>query len=228
MYKMNWVDILMLVIVGWSVWRGLVTGLVKGLAGLVGIFLGFLTAFKYSGPLTEYINNHWQLAEKIKDLLPVNPSSWMNSVVQPELTQELKLPEGIVNLDLYGQQALSVIDSLKSSFAQGLLEVVAFILIFMIVSHLIYFLGDLLSRTSRLILLGPVDRLGGLALGLVRGLIIIFILVSVVAPLQAPASVFFSGQHENWLVNSIQHSAGFSVCSKILYNLHGNFPGLPL
>jgi len=227
---MNWVDVTLLVIVGWSAWRGLATGLVEGVARLVGLFLGLLVAYNYYRPLAGYLNDQWHLADKVKGFLPFPSASWTDSVSLPALwrAQGLNLPEGLAGSNLHGQQVLSVVEKLQHSLAQGLMETGAFILIFLVVSSLTYFLGALAARAARWTFLGPVDRFGGLMLGLVRGLVVVLVLVALQAPLQAPVSLFSGGQQESWLARSFQQSAVIPVCWQLLVKLQGIYPGLLL
>lgn len=227
---MNWVDVALLVIIGWSTWKGLATGLVEGMVRLAGLFLGLLAAYNYYHPLAGYLNDQWHLAEKIKGLLPFPSASWTDSASLPALswTQGLNLPEGLTGPNLHGQQALSVVEKLQQFLSQGMVETGAFILIFLVASRLTYLLGTLAARAARWTFLAPVDRFGGLMLGLVRGLVIVLVLVALLVPLQAPVSLFPDGQQESWLARSFQLSALIPVCWQLLVKLQVIYPGLLL
>lgn len=227
---MNWVDVALLLIVGWSSWRGLATGLVEGVAGLAGLFLGLLAAYNYYHPLAGYLNDQWHLAEKVKGFLPFPSGSRTDPASLPVLdwAQGLNLPEVLASPNLHGQQVLSVVEKLQHFLAQGLVETGAFILIFLVVSRLTHLLGALAARAARWTFLGPVDRFGGLMLGFVRGLVIVLVLVALLVPLQAPVSLFPGGLQESWLARFFQQSALIPVCWQLLVKLQVIFPGLLL
>ncbi len=67
---MNWLDILLLVMIGFSVFKGLNSGLLKGLSGLLGFILGLAAALNFYQPLADMINLKWQILPFISGLLP--------------------------------------------------------------------------------------------------------------------------------------------------------------
>lgn len=207
---MNWVDVTILVIIGLFAWRGLTTGLLKGIARLAGLFLGILFAIKYDSQLADLAGSKWHLAEKLNKYLSFPSDLWNDSM---SWWSSRGLPFS------GGEQVQNILST-------RLLEMFAFILIFLVVYWLTYFVGSLLSRVARMAFLGPVDRLGGLALGFVNGLVIVLIMVALLLPLQVPVSLLNGGQTDNWYTRSIQRSVIIPKCQQLLTPFEGKFTNL--
>lgn len=71
---MNWLDIFLLVIIGFFVFKGLKSGLLKGLAGLLGFILGLAVALNFYQFLADMINLKWQVLPFISSRLPFSQS----------------------------------------------------------------------------------------------------------------------------------------------------------
>jgi len=204
---MNWVDVTILVIIGWFAWRGLTTGLLKGIARLAGIILGIVFAMKYDRQLADFAGSKWHLTEKLSKYFAFPTDLWNDS------------------MSWWSSNGLSFTggEQIQNILSMRLLEIIAFLLIFLVVYRLTYFVGAILSQVARMAFLGPVDRLGGLALGLVNGLVIVLILVALLTPLQIPVSMLNGGQKDNWYTRSIQSSVIIPKCRQFLTPLEGKF-----
>ncbi|HAG10847.1 MAG TPA: hypothetical protein DCK76_05585 [Desulfotomaculum sp.] len=202
---MNWVDVTILVIIGWFAWRGLTTGLLKGIARLAGIFLGIVFAMKYDSQLADFAGSKWHLTEKLSKYFSFPTDLWNES------------------MSWWSSQGSSFTggEQIQNILSMRLLEIIAFLLIFLVVYRLVYLVGSLLSKVARTAFLGPVDRLGGLALGIVNGLVIVLILVALMMPLQIPVSMFSGGQPDNWYTRSIQSSVIIPKCRHLLTPFEG-------
>ncbi|MBE3587876.1 MAG: CvpA family protein [Thermoanaerobacteraceae bacterium] len=150
---------LIILIIAWSAWRGLETGLVAGLARLTGLFLGLAAAMRYHTALAGYLSGQWPLEQWIRERLTA-PTGGM--------------PAGF-NLPAW-----------EKLIARGVLEILAFILILLLVSQLVCLAGQMAARAARFSFLGPVDRAGGVLLGAVRGLVLVVILLVLLAALTTP------------------------------------------
>jgi len=226
---MNWLDILLLFIIAWSAWRGLATGLFAGVARLAGLVLGAAFAYNYYLPLAEYADRQWHLESKIGDWLPL-PSAGETSVekIFTGLEKGYQAPGKLMSPDVFGQHSFSGVQNLSNIFSHGILEIAAFLVIFFVVAQLTCWVGLLFSKTAKLVFLGPVDRLGGLALGTLRGVIIVLVLLALVVPLEMPAYSSSGGHAAGWLAQAIEHSRIVPIFWQFLLKLKMIFPGMPL
>lgn len=222
---MNWLDIFFLIIIAWFAWRGLATGLIAGLARLAGLFLGLVVASSYSVPLAEYANKHWQLEDKLRKWLPFSAGSIPEPVAG--LEHGHRLPGKLITPDFLGQHGFGGLENFGQFLVSGLLEVAAFLFIFLLVAQLTSWIGSLVAVASRWTFLGPADRVGGLVLGLVCGVVIVLVLAALLIPLQMLAFPLPGGHQESWLSRAIEQSALVPLLRQILVKLPIIFPGLP-
>lgn len=226
---MNWLDILIVIIVGWYAWIGLRAGLVGGLARLLGAFLGLAAAFNFYRPLADTVNLKWNLVSYIGKWIPVPAlGSWVNMPGPANLlpAQGVPGPESQVLApkgSLYVLQGLG--ESLSRVLASGILDILCFILIFIVVSRLVVLLGALLGKIGSLLFLGPVDRFGGLLLGAAKGIVIAAVLVALLNAVQLPAVFFSGGRSSNWISLALQKSliAPHFIKALVIFNV--KFPG---
>ncbi|MGQ9532123.1 MAG: CvpA family protein [Desulfotomaculales bacterium] len=152
---MNWVDLLLLLLVLVSCWRGLCQGLVSGLAALVGLVGGFWLACRSYGVIGVQLAAWWPALSRALFWFPVPQTG--------TAAAKLGLPPGMLNLTLA--------------------DVLAFVVVFLVTERLAVAMGRVARGMVSTVGLGPLDRIGGLALGLLRAGIIILALAFVLAPL---------------------------------------------
>jgi uncharacterized membrane protein required for colicin V production len=153
---MNWVDLLLLLLVLVSCWRGLCQGLVSGLVALVGLVGGFWLACRSYALLGAHLAAWWPALSRALFWFPVPQKG--------AAAAKLALPPGLLNLTLA--------------------DVLAFLLVFLVTERLAVAVGRAARGMVRTAGLGSLDRFGGLALGLLRAGMIILALAFVLAPLR--------------------------------------------
>lgn len=226
---MNWLDVLLLLIIGGYTWVGLRSGLIGGLARLLGVLLGLAAAFNLYRPLSDMVNLKWNLVGVIGKWFPFSSPGaggrlpGADGLFMPGVPQAggglLQAPKG----SLFGLQGLG--DSISGLLASGILDILCFILIYLVVSKGVFILGALVAKLSRLFFLGPVDRLGGAALGAVKGVILALVVVALGNSLQVPAAYISGGQGPNWISLALQKSVLVPYLVKALVVVNLKFPG---
>ncbi|MFZ5591359.1 MAG: CvpA family protein, partial [Bacillota bacterium] len=105
----------------------------------------------------------------------------------------------------------------KRALSVGLLELLCFLLIFWGVASLVRLAGGAITRLLGLAMLGPVNRAGGLLLGLGTGLLLNLLLLAVLLRTQ-PALAFLGGSsgRVDWLSAALQHSLLVQFLSRLL------------
>ncbi|MCL6477923.1 MAG: CvpA family protein [Peptococcaceae bacterium] len=214
---MNWLDIVILIIIAWYAWAGLRSGLVYSLARLLGVLIGLAAAFNFYRPLADTVNLKWDLVSTIKKWIPVSFLGPEGGLSGPG--GQLLAPKG----SFYGMQSLG--ESVSRLLASGMLDILCFIVIFLVVSKAVVILGSLIGKAAKMFLLGPVDRAGGLLLGAAKGCIIAGALVALVAVLQVPGELFSGPGRPSWIGLALQKSmmAPYFIKAMTLLNIH--FPG---
>lgn len=173
--------------------------MIAGLARLAGLFFGLVMAFSYYVPLTEYANKQWHLENKMMELF-----------------------------FQFGQPGLRALEKLPSLVVHRLVEIVAFLLIFFVVSLLTCWVGSMIAYAARWTFFRPADRLGGLILGFLRGVVLVLIFLALLVPLQTAASALPDGCRVGWLGGALEQSALVPIFWQFLVKLQLLFPGLPL
>lgn len=220
---MNWLDIVFITLIGWNAWIGLKTGLVAGASRLIGVLAGFAAALSFYQPLADAVNLKWNLVSVI--------SKWMFSGGNKSGGGPLKAP-GSPDLFYPGPaepgifKGLSVIgESLSRVLASTILDIACFIIILMFVSGTISLLGVLAGKLFRVFFLGPVDRLGGTALGAAKGCVLSSVVVALAVSAQIPALFLSGGKNTTFLSLALQKSVLAPYFLKGLEYLKINFPG---
>jgi membrane protein required for colicin V production len=230
---MNWLDIIITVVLCWSLWRGLRIGLLAGSARLVGLLAGLLAAFCYYKPLARFVEGKWHLGTLIHSKL-IWPNFSLAPVKLGEFFSAIKFPD--INLSAYGEllphiavegKLKEVGEAFSKLLASGLLEICSFIIIFLVISFIVAMLGRLLGMALSFSIFGIIDRLGGAAFGLARGLILVFILLAVAVSLQWPAAVITGGHNPLWLADALKNSSMAPLFLKILLIYKFDIPGFP-
>ena len=177
---MNWLDWLIVVVLVFSAFQGLRRGLVLSVAKLAGVLLGFGMGITYYRDLAAYLNNQWQLDDKIMPLTgkileiffpaqltggpafyagsaaPINPYSMLNS---------------------YGEY-------LSSSFTAVIINAICFLTLIIITVWVVNLAGLILNKIADLSFLGPLNHVGGLFFGGVKGIIVVMIILTLISPFQ--------------------------------------------
>ncbi len=225
----NWLDILIVIIVGGYLLIGFKTGFIGGLARLLGALLGLAAALNFYRPLADMLNLKWNLVPAIGGWIPLSafgtkgklsgPWDLLHPVKVPGAESQLTAPAG----PIYTLQGVG--ESVSRMLASGILDILCFILIFLIVSMVVKWLGVLAGKLARLFFLGPVDRIAGALLGAAKGGVIAAVLVALANSLQVPASLISGSSNDNWISLALQKSILVPYFVKALVVLNARFPG---
>ncbi|MBC7106521.1 MAG: CvpA family protein, partial [Firmicutes bacterium] len=152
---MNWVDLLLLLLVLTSCWRGLHQGFICGVGALVGLVGGIWLACRSYALVGAQLAAWWPALGRVLLSYPAPQRG--------AAAATLGLPPALLNLTLA--------------------DVVAFVAVFVLTERLVVYLGRAASGAVSAVGLGALDRLGGLLLGVVRAGIIILALAYLLTPL---------------------------------------------
>lgn len=164
---MNWLDWLFVSLIILLTWRGFRTGFLAGCAGIAGLGLGIWLAARFHHAFAAYMADQWQLDEKIAANLG-------------NIQATSPVPAPFLPLPAAGREAAGTI-----------LELLAFVSIFLVLYLLVSLLLRLASTIISGTLLSPFNKLSGAVLGLAKGLLLSALALLVVVKLGPPAEVLF-------------------------------------
>lgn len=187
---MNTLDIIVIAVVGISALVGTVKGLIKTVFGLTSVIIAVILTLMFtpvvSGYLIENTSFDEMISEKAIELL--NISEHMNV----DIADTSKVSDTINGLELPGNITESMIDNLTpqivgvldvsnvvdyigSSIASMAVNALVFLTVFIVISILLNAIVTLLDLISQLPVLDQMNHIGGFGVGLVLGVIVVWI-----------------------------------------------------
>ncbi len=201
---MSWIDIAILAIFAWNLFRGYSKGLILTVASLLSYVAGYWTARQHShlvmerwmetpsliDPIREwaygYLEARWErpqtshLAEEnIQELwqqLPV-PSVVLDWI--PDYTEFNGLEDAMVLAEDW------VLAQATEAFLHFLVSFFSFILVFLVVKQLVFLAGIVINGFFKLPILNMANRTAGLIAGMLRGFIVIWLMTILLTPFAA-------------------------------------------
>lgn len=174
--------------------RGWTKGLILSFFNVVGFIGAAVIANRYHPRVTEYIIQHSNLFLKIQH--------WLETRLKGiAMNREGIAGNIIMNENFFHYRSMSDV------FARMLIEMISMILIFLIVKFLLVRVGRIVDRIFTLPILNQFNRLGGMVFGLCKGLLWVFILLTILTP-------FMTMMNEGILIGELERS----VVTKYLYN----------
>lgn len=167
---MNWLDWLIIAILAWSTFQGLRRGLLVSVAKMAGLLAGLAVAYSYYRPLADYLSIRWHLEELMLPLTGPLLKFWQPAadVINP--------------LTVSGKQMSG--DYVARLVAYSILEALTFLVLLMATVWLVNAGGRILTSFADFSLLGPLNHLGGLLFGLLKGLLFVMIILALLSPFQ--------------------------------------------
>jgi uncharacterized membrane protein required for colicin V production len=165
---MNYVDGILLLLIGWGAWKGYRQGMVNVLGGYLGYFMSIYLALTYNASLTRWLNDHFSLVTQIDRWLQQNqPDLRTAGAVWGHLLQ-LSLGD-FFRKNLPGASipvSPAPLTPAVHSLALLLVQVIAFLLLLFVTIIALRLITGTITRLISRTLLGTVNRYSGLAVGL--------------------------------------------------------------
>lgn len=139
----NWVDWVLIIILGVAALSGMTRGLVKQALDFASLFVGLFLADKWAPKVSLWLNSTFNLGTSLRAFLT----------------------------PIFGNYNLEPVA----------LAVISFLVVWGIVSVAFSLLGGVLETAARLPLLATANRLGGAALGALKGAVVVFIVASLLS-----------------------------------------------
>jgi len=235
-------DIIIIAVLGISIFLGLRGGFVKTLIRLIGAVLAIVLAFSFSAPIGNFIGQHYikpqlreyiagqvaksagvdskKSADEIFGMIDIDkslkePAEGLSGALRTfgiksteELIGKFNKDKNILNPVQYADK---IIDSVISPISNSIGKAIAFILIFIIVNIAFTFFKFLFGFVNKIPFLKQINKIGGLILGTINGIILVLIIVFV---FKLTIPIIDNPKKDALNEETIQHTVMF----KVFYN----------
>lgn len=186
---MNTLDIIVIVVIGISGIVGMFKGFIKTVFGLTSVLITVILALMFTPIVSGYVVDNTSfdemISEKAIELLDITDhlSIGLSGPEARDTISDLSLPRNIIesltkNLTPEIAEALGVtkvVDYIGSSIASMAVNALVFLVLFVAVSIILNALVSLLDLISQLPVLDKMNRLGGFTIGLLLGVLVVWI-----------------------------------------------------
>lgn len=208
--SINYVDLLVIAVIGISVFLGYKKGFLKTLAGLLSIVISLVLAMSLQPAVSEALKKTvvydtvYQTAASVVET-PFGTAERITDYGTGNLNLPQKITQNMQkSIDAASENAERQI---AETVASSAMKIVALLLIFLASRILIFVLMTLINFLTRLPLIGWSDGLMGALFGVFRGMLIIYIIFAVIA-------LIASFSPDNFWAVAINHSK----FAKLMYN----------
>ena len=174
------VDIVIVAIIALCVLLGYLRGLTGSLIKILSFVLSIVIAFVLFIPVSNLIIDKTQIDDNLEQ-------SIREMVISEEQEEENNMPEAIT--DYIGQQVeqaaedakTAAVDSAARDVAETIVKAGTWIALFIVARILLIFLKFITSLIAKLPVIKQFDKLGGIAYGLIEGLIVVYLLLALIS-----------------------------------------------
>ena len=199
------VDLVILAIIVLCIILGYYRGLTGSLIKILSFVLSIVIAFVLFIPISNLVIENTQIDESLEQ-------SIREMIIGNEQNEENNMPEAITDyISQKVEQAAddakaAVVDSTSRDVAETIVKAGTWIVLFIVARILLIFLKFITSLIARLPIIKQFDKLGGIAYGLIEGLIIVYLLLALVS--------FIAPMFDNSIITEIKDS----FLGSIFYN----------
>ena len=186
------VDLIVIAIIALCIILGYVRGLTGSLIKILSFVLSIVIAFVLFIPISNLVIENTQIDESLEQ-------SIREMIIGNEQEEESNMPEAIT--DYIGQRVEQAAD-----VAETIVKAGTWVVLFIIARILLIFLKFITALIAKLPVIKQFDKLGGIAYGLIEGLIIVYLLLALVS--------FIAPMFDNSIIVAIKDS----FVGSIFYN----------
>lgn len=208
--SINYVDLLVVAVLGISVFLGYKKGFLRTVAGFLSIVISLVLAMALQEPVSDALKNTivydtvYQTASTVIEA----PFGTAEKITDYG-TSKLNLPKKITknmqkSIDATAENAEKEI---AETVADSSMKIIALLLIFLVSRILIFVIMTIVNFLTRLPLIGGSDGLMGALFGVFRGMLIVYIIFAVI-------TLIASFSPDNFWAVAINHSK----FAKLMYN----------
>ncbi|MBK5251410.1 MAG: CvpA family protein [Peptostreptococcaceae bacterium] len=213
---MNTADIFIFAVIAFMALLGFYKGLIRMLFGLLGFVIAAVAAKMYYPQVSVYISENTGIFEKIRsgvfnrleEYAAANPGMLQGGGLTgespsvgmgfPKTIEEMILNSEVIK-DHAGEAIVDVVSRFAEAFARLAVDALSILLIFIVVKIAVALIAWILDKLFSLPVVRTFKNAGGLLIGLVEGLLVIYLLAILMIPV---ASAF----PESYIVTQMQSS----------------------
>ena len=184
----NWVDVVIAVLLIYNLIRGLTLGFIRLVFGIMGYIVAFFVSKEYYKIATDYMLDNFHFFTEFKENIAIKvKESFAGGEISPAdmssaVTDGFKLPK-LLGIDL--EKALNVnaapnFSAVASNISDFIIYGIGFLLVFLLVLFAIKIIGIILNAFAELPIIKEFNRLGGFLFGGVKGILFVFLIMTVV------------------------------------------------
>ncbi len=196
---MSWIlDGIVVLVVGISLFLGYRRGFIRTAVQLLGYVAAFLIALSLSAGIADFTYDRFignavresietsfsenaggSVSEKVEDAIATLPKFVQTALAENEDVQNVLSTVDEKTENTIDAVTEMVVEQIVRPIAVALLRFISFLILFLVLLLVVSLLGKLLKPITKLPLIHQVDATLGLALGLVKGCILAFVVVTV-------------------------------------------------
>lgn len=202
-------DILIVLILAINIFIGYKKGLIKLAVSLVAVLISVIITLILYKPVSNLIISNTQIDEKIEATIIENGTSKKEDETGASEEKEKKYNEIVEKYvqDAVTEEKDNIVESVAGTLSVKIINIASMIIIFIIVRLLLILLVFVADTIAKLPILKQFNEVGGIVYGVIKGLIIIYVLLAI---------VFFIV----YMTNSTQISeiVNQTIITKFMYN----------
>jgi len=174
-------DILIVFILGINIFIGYKKGLIKLAVSLVAVLISIIITLILYKPVSNLIINNTEIDEKIEAVIIENATT-SEDEVEENLKEEKNYNEII---EKYVQDTVietkdNIVESAAGTLSIKIINIAVMILIFLITRIILILLVFIADAIAKLPILKQFNKAGGIIYGVIKGLLIIYIILAIV------------------------------------------------
>lgn len=184
------IDIVIVVVILLCIISGYKKGLIGMAFSIASFFIAIIIAFILFNPIANLIIEHTQLDETIQNAIITNFSSETG-----ETTENENMPDMVMNYieERTNEVKNMGVEAAAISLSQLSIKALSFIGIYIVAKIVLALFGKIADLIAKLPLLKQFNKAGGLIIGILKGLIIVYVILAIlllVMPLFANAGLY--------------------------------------
>jgi len=213
---MNTADILIISVIAFMCLLGFYKGLIRMLFGLLGYLIAAIAAKMYYPVVSAYLSENTEILEKIRSGVFSRLENYANAHPEmlqgdgnigaipnmgigfPKTIEEMILNSEVIK-DHAGETVSNMVGGFAEAFAKLAVDAISILLIFIAAKIVVALIAWILDKLFSLPVIRSFKKAGGLLIGLVEGIIIVYLLAILMIPIS-------SSFPESYIVTQMQTS----------------------